>query len=211
MRILILLALLLAPTAQAPEPSPAIDVAKRAIVSDLDKTLPRVTVDGWLRELVGPQAVVTWDVNDCGEQTGDPVVDRGRDFPMCAEARVALPDKRTLSLSLAVGTQRRGLTGTVDFWSAALVGPLPNQMLWFKTIAELAQALRDDAQAAEGPVAVTGRVRGRGRRARFRIQVVPDRGRPMAPWTTGRAPTGSAHQNEGWRWGSQALRCTNPA
>jgi hypothetical protein len=127
---------------QATDPSPAIDAAKSAIVSDLDKTLPRVTVDGWLRELVGPQAVVTWNVTDCGEQTGDPGADRGRDFPMCAEARAALRDRRTLSLSLAVGTQRRGLTGAVNFWSAVVIGPLPDQMTWFKSFAEVAQELR---------------------------------------------------------------------
>lgn len=142
MRTLVVLVLVLTVNTQAPDPSAAIEAAKRAVAGDLDRTLPRVTMDGWLRELAGPQAVVTWDVNDCGEQTGDPTADRGRDFPMCAEARVALSDKGTLSLSLAVGTQRRGLSGTVSFWSAALVGPLPNQMMWFKSLGEVARELR---------------------------------------------------------------------
>jgi hypothetical protein len=79
-------------SAQVPAdlPSAAIAAAKQARVADLDPALPRDTsFDTWLAFVTGRSAAeVGWEANDCGEQSGDPARDRGRDFPLCAEARV---------------------------------------------------------------------------------------------------------------------------
>jgi hypothetical protein len=64
----------------------AIAAAKNASVQRIDPSLPDKPLEKWLREIVGHQARITWEVNDCGEQTGNPEDDKGRDFPMCIEA-----------------------------------------------------------------------------------------------------------------------------
>jgi hypothetical protein len=93
--------------------APAVAAAKAAIVGDVVSSLPRVTLDAWLRELAGPNATVTWaaEPSDCGERTGNSALDRGRDFPLCADVRVALTSGRTLSLSFLVGTTQKGVSG----------------------------------------------------------------------------------------------------
>jgi hypothetical protein len=91
----------------------AVATAKAAIVGDVVSSLPRVTLDAWLRDLAEPNATVTWaaEPNDCGEQTGNPALDRGRDFPLCADVRVALTSGRTLSLSFLVGATQKSVSG----------------------------------------------------------------------------------------------------
>jgi hypothetical protein len=95
---------------QAPPQAAAISTAKKAIVRELDNTLAAVAFETWLRGLVGSQAEMKWEVNDCGEQTGT-AADRGRDLPLCAEVQLDIPGRRRLSLSLLVGSENRGVTG----------------------------------------------------------------------------------------------------
>jgi hypothetical protein len=64
-----------------------------------------------------------WEVNDCGEQTGNPALDRGRDFPMCVEVHIKLIAERTLSLSISVGTFQKGVTGSPGFHLGYLAEP----------------------------------------------------------------------------------------
>ncbi len=99
----------------------AIEYAKSIPVSTLDRTLPRVTLQFFLdNESSG--ARIAWEVNDCGEQTGAPDVDRGRDFPMCVEAEVFLKDQRSLNVSVVVGTFNKGVNGEPIVWSVLLTG-----------------------------------------------------------------------------------------
>jgi len=146
-----LLALLTAAVAQAPQAAQAptqaaaIDAAKHAIVRDIEDTLPRVTVEVWLRELAGAQAPMTWELNDCGEQTGSPA-DRGRDIPMCAEVQVELSGNRRLSLSLAVGSTRTGLSAKPAFFFGHLTGPDRSKMIWIKTLAEVPKVIGKPAR-----------------------------------------------------------------
>ena len=58
----------------------AIRYGKGTLISRIEKGLPRERFDVWLRKLAGRKAKITWEVNDCGEQTGTPV-DKGRGFP----------------------------------------------------------------------------------------------------------------------------------
>ena len=116
----------------------AINAAKNSIARDMDKTLPQVTFETWLQGLAGTQAVLTWSVTDCGEQSGNPALDRGRDFPMCAEVNVKLPGNRLLSLSLLAGSMGRGLTVVpLKLYSGAIIEPEPKQITWIKTLAEV--------------------------------------------------------------------------
>jgi TonB family protein len=116
MQALALFVLLAYQVAADDRPAMAIAAAKQAVIEDVDPTVSSKTAfEDWLEALVGPSAEVTWEVNDCGEQTGDPATDAGRDIPLGVEARVTFPDRRVLSLSIMVGTWRTGVAGTPRF------------------------------------------------------------------------------------------------
>ena len=101
----------------------AIAVAKNTSVHRLDSSLPHKTLAKWLRDVVGPQVSIVWEVNDCGEQTGNPETDKGRDFPMCAEAQATLKQKVTLVISVSVGTFKTGVQpGSVSLSYAVVNG-----------------------------------------------------------------------------------------
>ncbi len=84
--------------------------------------LPPVSFEKWLHAEAGAGAEFHWEVNDCGEQTGT-AADRGRESPMCVEAQADMKDRRTIVVSIAVGTFNKGAFGkpTVNF--AQLVTP----------------------------------------------------------------------------------------
>ena len=102
----------------------AIAAAKNTSVHQIEPSLPNKAFSVWLRNLVGPKAHIQWEVNDCGEQTGNPESDKGRDFPMCAEVQVELAGKRKLSISLSVGTFKTGAhAGPARFFYAFILQP----------------------------------------------------------------------------------------
>jgi hypothetical protein len=114
-----------------------IEAAKKTIVQDIEPKLPKATFEEWLRGLVGPQPKMVWGVNDCGEQTGNPAQDKGRDFPMCAEVMVTLGTKHTLDLYLAMGTFGKGLTGKPPVLWMGLLSTPDGKQQWIKTLAEV--------------------------------------------------------------------------
>jgi hypothetical protein len=78
---------------------------KIAIVRDMDDALPKITLEAWLRGLVGAKAAMAWEVNDCGE-TG-----RGDDpTPVCVQVNIDVAANRELSLFLVVGASDTGVT-----------------------------------------------------------------------------------------------------
>lgn len=120
----------------------AIEVAKNTEVRAIDASLPQKRFELWLRDLVGSQAKILWEVNDCGEQTGDPSSDNDRDFPMCAEAQVILKDKRKLHVVLPVRTFKTGIrAGPASFFYAVVVDPDGSQH-WVKKLTEIHDAIK---------------------------------------------------------------------
>lgn len=112
------------------------------MVRDIEKTLPRATFEKWLQGLVGAKAALKWSTNDCGEQTGNPALDKGRDFPICAEVEVAVAGGRRLSLSLMVGTMRRGLTaGPPVFRLGNIARPNGSEMISIDKLADVPKLL----------------------------------------------------------------------
>lgn len=89
----------------------AIQRVQRLPASQLEPSLPPQPFAAWLKEALGPQAGIEWEVNDCGEQTGDPEADKGRDFPACVAAHATLPDDREVEVLVAVGTRQLGFVG----------------------------------------------------------------------------------------------------
>lgn len=97
----------------------AIERAQDVLVSKFDSSLPRVSLKFFL-ESEAEGTKISWEMNDCGEQTGDPSVDRGRDMPTCVEASFTLKDQRTVDVMVAVGTSKKGIAGDVTLFSATL-------------------------------------------------------------------------------------------
>jgi len=63
-----------------------LDWAKALPVNRLDARLPAMPLDLWLRSHFAASYPPMWSVGDCGEQSGDAVIDAGRDIPACAMA-----------------------------------------------------------------------------------------------------------------------------
>ena len=120
----------------------AIETAKHTSVQQIENSLPDKPFEKWLRDLIGPQAQMVWEVNDCGEQSGNPAVDKGRNFPMCVSTLVDLPAKRKLEVSLVVGTFKSGIkTGPASFNLAAIVAPNA-QINFIKSLSLLPEAIK---------------------------------------------------------------------
>jgi hypothetical protein len=114
----------------------AIERAKNTIVRSVDSTLPNETLETWLRDLFGSGAKVAWEVNDCGEQTGDPQRDRDRDFPMCVDASVSLDRGRVLHLLLAVGSFKTGVRREPPTFAYGVVLEAGGPTQWLKSLRE---------------------------------------------------------------------------
>jgi hypothetical protein len=119
----------------------AIQAAKSAIVRSMDSSLPSTSFEVWLRGVVGASVATKWEVNDCGEQTANPKQDQGRDFPMCAEVNVKISGQRMLSVSLAVGSLKAGVTGRPGFWWAHIKSA-DGSVQWLKSLAAVPDAVR---------------------------------------------------------------------
>jgi hypothetical protein len=98
----------------------AIQRARQSLVSSFDRSLPRVSLEFFLK-YEGEGAPIKWEVNDCGEQTGNPAVDDERDSPMCVEANMNLKDRRTVTVLVSVGTFKSGLVGLPALFSATIL------------------------------------------------------------------------------------------
>jgi len=92
--------------------------ARSLLVSTLDRSLPKITLEYFLKYESGG-AAIHWEVNDCGEQTGDPETDKERDFPICVEADFD-KDHQAVTLMIAVGTFKKGVSGAPGIFSATI-------------------------------------------------------------------------------------------
>src|SRR5579859_3100931 len=125
--ILSLCFLLVASVAAAQGPSigkteqTALQHAKSALVSSLDNSLPKVSLEFFLNYESGG-ADIRWEVNDCGERTGNPATDRGSESPMCVEADFT-KDQTDVSVIVSVGTFQKGPSGKPALFGVTVHGP----------------------------------------------------------------------------------------
>lgn len=92
--------------------------AKKIQVSTIDARLPKVTLEFFLHyESEG--APIHWEVNDCGEQTGNPSVNQERNFPTCVEADFDV-HHRSVSVMIAVGTSNQKDRDTPGFFGGTI-------------------------------------------------------------------------------------------
>ena len=99
----------------------AIETVKHLSVSRLDSSLPEVKFEAWFARVVGRESKIAWELNDCGEQTGDPKSDALRDIPMCVGVSADLPDGRKAGVLVHVGTSRKGISGAPTVFDAYYV------------------------------------------------------------------------------------------
>jgi hypothetical protein len=97
-------------------PSPAladddyVTFAKSLRAQDFDASLPSQPVEQWLSSSLPQGVAAIWGkyITGCGEETGGPAIDKGRDMPLCAEIELKQNGKTVGSLLLFVGTEKKG-------------------------------------------------------------------------------------------------------
>jgi len=92
----------------------AIERARTTIVYTFDKGLPKVSLEDFLKQSTN-NALLTWEVNDCGEQSGDPE-DGQPDIPICAQVTLKATNGRAATVMVAVGTARKGVSGKPELF-----------------------------------------------------------------------------------------------
>ncbi len=98
--------LLICPAAAGQRPGDEerlITVVKGTPAKDLDSALPKMRFERWLLDVVGKGVELRWEINDCGEQTGDPATDSKREIPVCVEAGADLPEGRAFGVQVSIG------------------------------------------------------------------------------------------------------------
>ncbi len=87
-----------------------IEMVQRLEVGQLEVGLSKEPLQKWFESLARGTSIC-WELNDCGEQTGDPVVDHSRDIPICVEAWSETPSEKQYGFVIAVGTVNNGVYG----------------------------------------------------------------------------------------------------
>lgn len=134
-------------SAQTARDQKMIAYAKALPVSKLDTKLPAIPFERWLQKQAGEGAQITWEVNDCGEQTGS-AEESERDLPVCVEADARLRDKRVIVVSIAVGTYDRGISGKPATWWIT-VGHDPSRDEPLGSLSEVPERLSEHDEAPQ--------------------------------------------------------------
>ena len=124
----------------------AVASAQKILASELDAELPSHPFADWFRQLVGPQAGVNWQLNECGEQPGQFLTQR-RDLLACAEVDALLPDGRKVVVMIEVGTFDKGITGVPSFAHAAI--EQQGELYRVRRLRDLSEGLRAPATLAK--------------------------------------------------------------
>jgi TonB family protein len=123
----------------------AVTKVQEISVSELDAELPARPFGEWFRQVVGPQAGVNWQINECGEQPAL-LLAQGRELPACAEVNGLLPDGRKAVVMIEVGTFKKGIAGPPRFFHAAIEHQ--GDLIAVRRLRDLDQSLREPARLA---------------------------------------------------------------
>jgi len=128
----------------------AVAIAQRVLASELDSELPSNPFADWFRLLVGPQAGVNWQLNECGEQPGL-IPAEHRELLACAEVDALLADGRKVVVMIEVGTFNKGINGVPSFSHAAI--EQQGELYRVRRLRDLPEGLRAPASLAkENPI-----------------------------------------------------------
>ena len=93
-----------------------IGFARNLNVSKLDRRLKSQPFEKWLKSVLGSRAAIKWEVDDCGEQDGNPSNPMNRNPPLCAVAHTRMADGNELGIGVAVGSHKSGISGRPVVW-----------------------------------------------------------------------------------------------
>lgn len=96
-----------------------IERTKSLLVSTLDGSLPKIRLDYFLNYESGGNEI-RWEVNDCGEQTGNP--ENNQEIPTCVEADFD-SDRRTVVVMIAIGSTRQARSKSPTLFNASITDP----------------------------------------------------------------------------------------
>lgn len=94
--------------------------AENVSASKLDSQLPDRRFIFWFRSVVGTGAKIDWEINDCGEQTGNPNNGSSINPPLFAQAHADMGDGRNVYVLILVGTHKAGIKGRPTVWSLSV-------------------------------------------------------------------------------------------
>ncbi len=136
----IMLISLMVPAEALADEQDFLGAAKSTLASQVEPGLPDEPIDVWLAAVIGREVPIAWGINDCGEQTGDPSVDKERDFPLCGELEATLAPGRSVYLYFGVGTQQLGVLDGRDLWFVGILES--DSTLTFESLSALAEHLK---------------------------------------------------------------------
>lgn len=103
--------------------------------SALDPSLPAEPFEAWFRSVLPRGAALAYELNDCGEQAGNPEMDRGRRFPACLAIDANIVS-RNRALQLLFDWE------SLNFRGGVLSSPELEGVLDFRALADLPARLR---------------------------------------------------------------------
>jgi TonB family protein len=92
----------------------AVVSTQRALASELDAELPRLSFAEWFEKVVGQRSGVIWQLSECGDRV-ETAPNGTEDARACVEANTILPDGRRVIVMIAVGTFKKGMTDAPTF------------------------------------------------------------------------------------------------
>lgn len=127
-----------------------ISAARRASVHKLDSTLPDLPFEKWLAKESGPDAKYHWEVNDCGEQSGNPN-DAGS-VPLCVEVDSTLKDGREIVIFLADDRPEAARKAASPDWKTFFAQlTTPHEKINLRRLSDLPAALTKTHQLQNYP------------------------------------------------------------
>jgi len=126
----------------------AVTGTQRVLASSLDAELPRLPFADWFGKVVGPGVGVIWQLSECGEQPGAPS-DLAGDIRACAEVNAILPDGRKVVVMIAVGTFKKGMTGTPAFYYGVI--EQQEELYLVRRLRDLPELLREPRSLVNRP------------------------------------------------------------
>jgi len=121
---------------------------KRILTSDLEAGLPKLPFANWFGQTVGREAGVIWQLSECGEQANSsPNVD---DKQACMEANAILPDGRKVVVMILIGSFKKGLTRTPEFYYGVI--EQQEQLYMFRLLSDLPRLLQSPESLVTGAI-----------------------------------------------------------
>jgi hypothetical protein len=114
-------------------------VVKGTPTKELDSALPKLRFERWLQDVVGNHAELRWELNDCGEPSGDAQAGAQGDPPICAGVDAQLEQGRAFQILLVIGTQEKGIGGKPRIRS--ILVQAGRRMLEVKRLRDLPKAI----------------------------------------------------------------------